>query len=83
VHPLAFLELEDSKPIVEGCNRIRPFAMRATFERAGFETVEKEIFEQIEVTQDMRERFVEPFRSMPQEDLEVLCGLIVFRKPAS
>jgi SAM-dependent methyltransferase len=82
VHPLAFLEIEDSKPIVEGCNRIRPFAMRVLFERAGFEMVEKEVFEQVDVTQEMREHFVEPFRSMSQEDLEVLCGLIVIRKPA-
>jgi len=81
VSPLAFLELAESKPIVEGCNRIRPFAMHVPFVQAGFELVEKEIFERIEVTDQIRERFVDPFRTMPQEELEVLSGMIVIRKP--
>lgn len=81
VPPLSFLEIENPNKIVEGCNRVRPFAMHVPFEKAGFELVEKEVFETLEITPEMRERFSEPFRSMPQEELEVLSGMIVIRKP--
>ena len=80
IHPLKFLEISSSEPIVEICNRIRPLAMSTVFERHGFETVEQEVFERIEITEEMRMKFSEPFRSMPQEHLEVLSGLIVMRR---
>jgi ubiquinone/menaquinone biosynthesis C-methylase UbiE len=80
IPPLKFLEISSNEPIVEICNRIRPLAIPAVFERHGFTVVEQEVFERIDVTDEMRMQFAEPYRSMPQDHLEVLSGLIVFRR---
>lgn len=80
VHPLSFLQEGGDATLVHHSNRIRPLAMGAVFEQHGFEVVEFDEWERVDVPPELRARFVEPFRSMAQEDLEVMSGLLVVRR---
>lgn len=79
-HPLDFLTENDDGPLVHGSNRIRPVEFASLFKRHGFEVVSFIPFETVEVTPELRERFVEPFRSMKDEALaEPIAKLVVRR----
>lgn len=63
------------------CNRLRIHECEALFKRAGFEVLETMPLQTLAVTEIRRERFVEPYRSMPTDALKVLLARIVARKP--
>ena len=78
-HPLQFLRV--SKPgMINGCNRIRILEFPALFERHGFEIQQVIPIKKIEVDDTMRQSFAPAWRTMPQNFLEVVQGLIVSRR---
>jgi SAM-dependent methyltransferase len=79
-HSLEFLTVADGSEFVHGSNRIRPIEFRPLFERHGFEIILFTPFETVGIDTPMRERFVEPFRSMSAEALEVTIGNLVVRR---
>ena len=79
-HPLEFLTKASNEPIVHGCNRIRPLEFAALFERHGFEVLSVEPFEQVDVNLELRNRLVEPFRSMADEFLAVTIAKVVIHR---
>ena len=50
------------------------------FERHGFEVLDVHAYARVAVGEDLRSRFVEPFRSMPLEDLGVTQARFFVRK---
>ncbi len=62
------------------CNRIRWTEWKEIFHQAGFELLKTEPLELLAEQSLRRERFVEPFRSMPTDELAVLVGRIIARK---
>jgi len=79
-HPLSFLDVEDNRPLVLECNRVRPVHLPKIFEDHGFEILEHEIWERTTVTPEMRDHFVDPYRSMSLEDLEIVRSLLIVRR---
>ncbi|MAE77060.1 MAG: hypothetical protein CMJ85_09350 [Planctomycetes bacterium] len=75
-HPLAFLTVEPERGLVRGCNRLRPLSYLPIFESHGFEILDTQIWGRQPVDDTLRAKFVEPFRSMPLDRLEV-SGLII------
>lgn len=80
IHPLQFLRVDTEANIVGVCNRIRPMNFLEIFERNNFEVLEICPYGKIEVSQERRNSFVEPFRSMSQECLEVTQAYFLVRK---
>lgn len=80
IHPLEFLKVETDSEIVGVCNRIRPLEFKAIFERNGFEVLEIRPYGKMEVSEELRESFVEPFRSMSQEFLEVTQAYFLVKR---
>jgi SAM-dependent methyltransferase len=80
IHPLQFLRVDTDAKIVGVCNRIRPLNFIEIFERNGFEILEIRPYGKLEVSQELRNSFVEPFRSLNQECLEVAQAYFLVRK---
>lgn len=80
IHPLEFLSVDTDEKIVGVCNRIRPMSFTEIFERNGFEVLEIRPYGKIEVSQELKNSFVEPFHSMSQEILEVTQAYFLVRK---
>jgi|GEM_PF-1603378 len=79
-HPLEFLTETSTEPMLYGSNRIRPREFESLFNRHGFEVLSFIPFESVDVTPELRERCVEPFRSMPDEALTVPIAKLVVRR---
>lgn len=67
--PLAFLEEGAAEGLVHGSNRVRPLEYLPLFERHGFELVHVRRWPGVEVTDALRARLAEPWRSMPADTL--------------
>lgn len=80
IHPLEFLKVETDLEIVGVCNRVRPLEFQAIFERNGFEVLEIHPYGKIEVSEQLRESFAEPFRSMSQEFLQVTQAYFLVKR---
>ena len=80
VIPLEFLTEASNETIVHGSNRTRPLQFAALFEKHGFEVIAIEPFERVDVSPELRNRFVEPYRSMTDEVLAVTIAKIVVRR---
>jgi SAM-dependent methyltransferase len=81
-HPLDFLRLrpEHEDGLVNGSNRLRVCQFRELFERAGFDVLDCRVPFEVPVTDEFRETFVEPFRSMRNEDLVPTNVVLLARK---
>src|SRR5205823_5026464 len=79
-HPLAFLAVESDQPMVRDCNRIRPLAFLAVFERHGFEVLNVSPHRRVPVEPALQATFVEPFRSASREEVEVVGAMVYLRK---
>lgn len=78
--PFAFLRETTPEPLVHGSNRLRLGQVRDIFERHDF-TVEKIAPCRTDpMTEAVRASFVEPFRSMPIEELQVTCARYFVRR---
>lgn len=71
LHPLEFLTIDSSEPLVHGCNRLRLSDYEPLFTRHGFKLLTCWPGEPIPVPDQLRRRFVEPWRSRPGELLGV------------
>lgn len=71
VHPLQFLADPDRAPIVHVCNRKRAFEVEAGFRAHGFVIVERRALPPLSIPPALRAAFVEPWRSMPDEEVAV------------
>jgi SAM-dependent methyltransferase len=81
-HPLAFLGESPGVRMVHGSNRLRPMEFPELFARHGFEVLRFDPHTRIPVDAARRASYVEPFRSLPQDVLEVAsCGLVLRRRP--
>lgn len=79
-HPLAFLSVESSEPLLHGSNRLRLGQMRAAFERNGFAVERVDPCRTDLVSEADRGKFVEPFRSMSLDDLSMTCARMFVRR---
>lgn len=79
-HPLEFLKIESEEEIVHLSNRIRPLNFVKIFEKQGFSILEVRPYTRISVDGQLRASFVEPFRTMPQEWLEITQACVLVRK---
>jgi tetratricopeptide (TPR) repeat protein len=80
LHPLEFLTENTDEPLVHGSNRLRPFEFVKLFEQNGFEVMSLSPIQCSEIPSDLRDRFVEPFRSMDEKSLSITCAKIVVRR---
>ncbi len=79
-HALAFLREETTERMVHGSNRIRPLQFAELWARHGFEVLAQEVHERVDVPDELRARFVEPFRSMSRELLEAVSVSVHVRR---
>ena len=80
IGPLEFLTEESEALLLHECNRLRPLQYVELFERHGFEVLEVQRHRSIDVSAPLRERMVEPWRSLQTEALEVVHAHVVVRK---
>jgi SAM-dependent methyltransferase len=78
--PLAFLRIDTKDALVHGSNRLRIGQLRAAFERHGFEVERVVPCRTDTVTDADRATFVEPFRSMPLDELSMTCARVFVRR---
>ena len=80
--PFEFLKIESHEPLVYGSNRIRCDEFCQLFERHGFivEHVETKAPYTVELSEEERAQFVEPYRSMRRENLTAIGARIVVRR---
>lgn len=71
-HPLDFLRVDSSETLVGECNRVRPLDYADIFDRHGFDVLQIHEDHRIPIGEDVRNSFVEPYRSMPEKTLEVI-----------
>jgi SAM-dependent methyltransferase len=69
-HPLEFLTIRSSDRLVHECNRIRLHEFEALFARHGLVVLDQWRGPRLTVPETLRQRLVEPWRSMPVEQLE-------------
>jgi SAM-dependent methyltransferase len=79
-NPLDFLKIDARSPLVHGSNRIRCSQLCSLFERHGFAVEHVDVCGRAELGQDERRQFVEPFRSMSDEELAPLRARIFVRR---
>ncbi|MEO8368875.1 MAG: tetratricopeptide repeat protein [Candidatus Solibacter sp.] len=80
VHPLQFLTESHEETLAHGSNRLRPAEFAKLFELKGFEVIKVESFQQATVPAEFRDRFVAPYRSMPEDMLvDTIVKLVVRR----
>jgi SAM-dependent methyltransferase len=80
VHPLQFLTESHEGALAHGSNRLRPAEFVKIFERNGFEVVKVESFQQADVTSELRDLLVAPYRMMPGKMLvDTIVKLVVRR----
>jgi SAM-dependent methyltransferase len=77
--PLDFLKVDPAKPLVNGCNRVRPKEFVAIFEKHGFEVLHASYSNVVALTEDERSTFAHPWSSMPIEDLAPTVVNVVVR----
>lgn len=80
LHPLEFLTVRSEKPIVYGCNRVRPKQLTGIFLRHGFDVVQVEETHPVDIADDFRSRLAEPYRSLPDDVLKVGGALFHVRR---
>jgi hypothetical protein len=80
IAPLEFLTEESEERLLHECNRLRPLQFVEMFERHGFEVLEVQRHRSIDIPAPLRERMVDPWRSLPTEVLEVIHAHLVVRK---
>ena len=80
--PFEFLKTQTDEPLVYGSNRIRCDEFCRLFERHGFtvEQVHTGGPYTVELSEEERAQFVEPYRSMPRENLAAVGARIVVRR---
>lgn len=80
--PFEFLKIDTRDPLVYGSNRIRCDEFCQLFERHGFavEQVHTAGPYTVELREEEREQFVEPFKSMRRENLSAVGARIVVRR---
>lgn len=76
MHALSFLAEETDEKMVRNCNRIRPTEFVALFQDAGFTQVDFQPERTIDLSAEMLDSFVEPFRTMSIETLSIVGGTI-------
>jgi SAM-dependent methyltransferase len=81
LHQLTFLEVESPDLLVHGSNRLRPHQLAELAGQAGFVVDELRPTVHDEVDEAMRAGFVEPYRSMPIEQLSVTHALLRAHRP--
>ena len=80
IGPLDFLTVDSKEPIVFGCNRVRPLDFIERFERHGFEVLKCLVTREEPVSERVRSKMVEPYRSMSLETLAALGVRLSIRK---
>jgi SAM-dependent methyltransferase len=81
-HPLDFLRMRApfADGLYNGSNRLRVPQLRELFERHGLEVLDCRIAFDVPVTDELRASFVEPFRSMTNDDLRPTSAVFLARK---
>jgi SAM-dependent methyltransferase len=82
LHPLTFLEVESTEALMNGSNRLRPHQLAEACAAAGFVVDELEPTDRIELTEADRASFVEPYRSMSLQQLEVTHAVLRAHLPS-
>ncbi|MBL8737375.1 MAG: class I SAM-dependent methyltransferase [Planctomycetes bacterium] len=80
LHPYEFLTIDSNERIVHGCNRLRLFEYRPLFERHGFEILDHQVVQKLEIPAEFRARMREPWRSQPDEWLEHSWAHVLVRR---
>ncbi len=80
IHSLEFLRIDTIDKMIHESNRIRPMSFIEIFDRHGFDVLEINKYGHIDVDQELRNSFIEPFRSMPQEYLELTQACFLVQK---
>jgi ubiquinone/menaquinone biosynthesis C-methylase UbiE len=81
IHALEFLTEERTDPILHECNRLRLGDHERKFAEHGFEILTTRRDPPIDLPADLRARFVEPWRSLPDDQLNVIwCQYLVRRR---
>jgi SAM-dependent methyltransferase len=80
LHRLDFLAIAARDKIIHGCNRLRLVDFERLFEKHGFKILVRMPNPPIEIPAELRKRFVEPWRQMPDAQLnETWCQYLLRR----
>jgi SAM-dependent methyltransferase len=80
--PFEFLKVASTAGLLYGSNRVLCVDMCRLFERHGFDVEAVEPAHSVELTEMEHSDFVEPYRSMPREQLAMTCARIIVRRRA-
>ncbi|MBI3796942.1 MAG: methyltransferase domain-containing protein [Deltaproteobacteria bacterium] len=78
--PFEFLKIDTRDELVYGGNRLRCHQFCEFFEKHGFAVERVETARSANLSREERAQFVEPYRSMPQEELTMVCARVLVRR---
>ncbi|MFK7741473.1 MAG: methyltransferase domain-containing protein [Planctomycetota bacterium] len=78
--PHFFVGLPNQPSVGAWMNRKRPAEYRAILAKHGFDILDVQVWSRANVTRERRAQFVEPYRSMAIEELEVTGARVLLRK---
>jgi len=78
--PFEFLKIQTRDELVYGSNRLRCSQFCELFEKHGFAVERVEAARTAEISPEEHSQFVEPYRSMPREELIMVCARVLVRR---
>jgi hypothetical protein len=78
--PFEFLKERRTDEIMYGSNRLRCSQFCELFEKHGFAVERVENARPADLSPEEQSLFVEPYRSMPREDLTMVCARVLIRR---
>jgi hypothetical protein len=78
--PFEFLKDRRADEIMYGSNRLRCSQFCELFEKHGFAVEKIENARPVDLSPEEHALFVEPYRSMPREDLTMVCARVLVRR---
>ncbi len=78
--PFEFLKIQTRDELVYGSNRLRCSQFCELFEKHGFAVERVETARSADLSPEEHSQFVEPYRSMPREELTMVCARVLARR---
>jgi SAM-dependent methyltransferase len=78
--PFEFLKEPGTGTMLYGSNRLRCRDFTALFERHGFAVQSVRTARHVDLTPEEHAQFVEPYRSMPRDELSIVCACVLVRR---
>ena len=77
---MQFLKIETNEELVFGSNRLRCSQFCERFEQHGFAVERVETARSADISAEEQSLLIEPYRSMPREELSKVCARLFVRR---